>query len=39
LHLAAIIIEDEQGNEIVVSYSDPDLTDPVDEVIRKMSRT
>jgi len=38
LHLAAIILLDECGDEVVAGYSDPDLTDPVQEVIRKLDR-
>jgi hypothetical protein len=37
LHLAAVVVEDDQGNEIVVNYSDPDLIDPVDSVCRKLN--
>lgn len=36
LHLAAIVVEDEQGNKIVLNYSDPDLLDPVWMVERKL---
>jgi hypothetical protein len=35
-HLAAIEVEDEQGNKFHPNHSDPDLVDPVEMVERKL---
>lgn len=36
LHLAAVVVEDKQGNEFVLNYSDPELVDPVEIVDRRL---
>jgi hypothetical protein len=38
LHVAAVIVLGENGEEIVASYSDSGLIDPVKEVLRVLDR-